>query len=58
MKISIGNDHAGPDYKLAIVAFLQSKGHQFLNSNNDNKYDLKMLVKNKTKTYEIKTKFT
>ena len=25
MKIAIGNDHAGPDYKHAIVALLESK---------------------------------
>ena len=31
MKISIGNDHAGPDYKKAIVTYLQSKGHEILN---------------------------
>ena len=31
MKISIGNDHAGPDYKKAIVDFLTSKGHEILN---------------------------
>ncbi|HEU4496335.1 MAG TPA: ribose 5-phosphate isomerase B [Flavobacterium sp.] len=28
MKISIGNDHAGPEYKKAIVEMLQSKGHE------------------------------
>ncbi|MFT4943816.1 MAG: ribose 5-phosphate isomerase B [Flavobacteriales bacterium] len=26
MKIAIGNDHAGPEYKLAIVKLLESKG--------------------------------
>lgn len=26
MTISIGNDHAGPDYKFAIVEYLESKG--------------------------------
>ena len=26
MTISIGNDHAGPDYKKAIVQYLESKG--------------------------------
>ena len=31
MKISIGNDHAGPDYKKAIVAFLEQKGHETIN---------------------------
>ena len=35
MKISIGNDHAGPEYKKAIVEFLLSKGHQVLNHGTD-----------------------
>ncbi|WP_333599004.1 ribose 5-phosphate isomerase B [Flavobacterium sp.] len=35
MKISIGNDHAGPDYKKAIVTFLEQKGHQVLNHGTD-----------------------
>ncbi len=35
MKISIGNDHAGPDYKKAIVAFLTSKGYEIINHGTD-----------------------
>lgn len=35
MKIAIGNDHAGPDYKKAIVDFLQSNGHQIINHGTD-----------------------
>ncbi|WP_338409399.1 ribose 5-phosphate isomerase B [uncultured Flavobacterium sp.] len=35
MKISIGNDHAGPDYKKAIVAFLLEKGHIVTNHGTD-----------------------
>ncbi len=35
MKISIGNDHAGPDYKKAIVDHLTSKGHEILNHGTD-----------------------
>jgi ribose 5-phosphate isomerase B len=31
MKISIGNDHAGPDYKKAIVHFLLANGHEIIN---------------------------
>ena len=31
MKISIGNDHAGPEYKKAIVDFLEQKGHEIFN---------------------------
>ena len=26
MKIAIGNDHAGPEYKKAIISYLESKG--------------------------------
>lgn len=35
MKISIGNDHAGPDYKHAIVAVLQAGGHEIKNHGTD-----------------------
>jgi ribose 5-phosphate isomerase B len=35
MKISIGNDHAGPDYKKAIVTFLEQNGHQVINHGTD-----------------------
>jgi ribose 5-phosphate isomerase B len=35
MKISIGNDHAGPDYKKAIVKMLQSKGYTVTNYGTD-----------------------
>jgi len=35
MKISIGNDHAGPDYKKAIVLYLESKGHEVTNYGTD-----------------------
>ena len=31
MKVSIGNDHAGPPYKEGIVSFLESKGHVVYN---------------------------
>lgn len=31
MKIAIGNDHAGPEYKKAIVQFLESNGHTVTN---------------------------
>ena len=38
MKIAIGNDHAGTDYKLEIVKFLQNKGYTVLNfGTNSNK---------------------
>lgn len=35
MKIAIGNDHAGPDYKKAIVNFLESKGYEVINHGTD-----------------------
>lgn len=35
MKIAIGNDHAGPDYKKAIVSFLEAKGIQVTNYGTD-----------------------
>jgi ribose 5-phosphate isomerase B len=35
MKISIGNDHAGPDYKKAIVQFLEEKGYIIFNHGTD-----------------------
>jgi ribose 5-phosphate isomerase B len=35
MKISIGNDHAGPDYKIAIIEFLKSKGYEVTNHGTD-----------------------
>lgn len=31
MKIAIGNDHAGTEYKNTIVAFLEAEGHQVTN---------------------------
>lgn len=31
MRISIGNDHAGPEYKHAIVTALQAKGYEVMN---------------------------
>lgn len=35
MKISIGNDHAGTDYKFAIVKHLESKGYSIKNYGTD-----------------------
>ena len=35
MKISIGNDHAGPDYKKAIVKYLEEKGYTIMNHGTD-----------------------
>jgi ribose 5-phosphate isomerase B len=35
MKIAIGNDHAGPDYKKAIVTFLEKKGIEVINYGTD-----------------------
>ncbi len=35
MKIAIGNDHAGPDYKFAIVKRLEEKGITVINHGTD-----------------------
>jgi ribose 5-phosphate isomerase B len=35
MTFSIGNDHAGPNYKQAIVNFLLNQGHQVINHGTD-----------------------
>jgi len=35
MKISIGNDHAGTDYKKAIIAHLEAKGYTVTNYGTD-----------------------
>ncbi|WP_010135506.1 ribose 5-phosphate isomerase B [Ochrovirga pacifica] len=35
MKIAIGNDHAGPDYKQAIVTLLEKKGIEVVNYGTD-----------------------
>ena len=35
MKIAIGNDHAGPDYKFAIVKYLEAQGHEVINHGTD-----------------------
>ncbi len=35
MKISIGNDHAGPDYKKGILNYLLSKGYEVINHGTD-----------------------
>ena len=35
MKISIGNDHAGTDYKFEIVKYLEGKGIEVLNYGTD-----------------------
>ena len=35
MKIAIGNDHAGPDYKFAIVEYLKQQGHEVINHGTD-----------------------
>jgi ribose 5-phosphate isomerase B len=40
MKISIGNDHAGPDYKIAIIEFLKSKGYEVTNHGTDTFYSV------------------
>ena len=36
MKISIGNDHAGVTFKVAIVSYLERKGHRLINHGTNN----------------------
>ena len=48
----------GNDGEKAVVKFLESKGCVFIDSNNDNKYDIKMSVNGVETTYEIKTDVT
>ena len=45
----------GNDGEETLIKFLESKGCTYIDSNNDNKYDLKMIKKGKETTYEIKT---
>ena len=40
MKISIGNDHAGPEYKQAITSFLKNLGHQVKNYGTDDAHSV------------------
>ncbi len=35
MNVSIGNDHAGTEYKFAILEYLESKGIKFINHGTD-----------------------
>ena len=35
MQLSIGNDHAGVEYKQAIIQYLENKGHQVRNHGTD-----------------------
>ena len=35
MKISIGNDHAGTEYKFEIISFLEKEGHTIINHGTD-----------------------
>ena len=36
MKIAIGNDHAGTEYKFQILTYLKSKGIEVINYGTDN----------------------
>ena len=35
MKISIGNDHAGTEYKFEIISYLEKEGHTVINHGTD-----------------------
>ena len=40
MTISIGNDHAGTEYKQAIVKYLKSEGYTIINHGTDSSYSV------------------
>lgn len=48
--LKLGND--GEEY---IIRYLTDKGCKYVDSNDNNKYDLKMITKGVETTYEIKT---
>jgi hypothetical protein len=45
----------GNEGEQSLVEYLTTKGLSFLDSNDDNRYDIKMLKNNKEVTYEVKT---
>ena len=57
----MANYNFGEDLKLGnkgeefVATFLQTKGCEYIDSNKDNKYDIKMITNNIETTYEIKT---
>ena len=40
MNISIGNDHAGTDYKLELLSYLTTQGHTVINHGTDDEYSM------------------
>ena len=40
MIISIGNDHAGTDYKLELLSYLTTQGHTVINHGTDDEYSI------------------
>ena len=62
MTISIGNDHAGTQYKIAIMEFLESQGYEVINHGTDSDSSVDYAdfvhpvandVENKTASYGI-----
>lgn len=45
----------GNEGEKTLIDFLTKNNGIYLNSNNDNQYDIKMLIKGQERTYEIKT---
>jgi hypothetical protein len=45
----------GNEGEQSLVEYLTTKGLSFVDSNDDNRYDIKMLKNNKEVTYEVKT---
>lgn len=57
MKIAIGNDHAGTDYKNTIVDYLKNEGHEVINhgTNSDDSVDYPDFVHPVASNVENKT---
>jgi ribose 5-phosphate isomerase B len=56
MKISIGNDHAGTEYKNAIVDYLNSNGHEVFNHGTDNSESVDYPDFGHPVAYDVETK--
>jgi ribose 5-phosphate isomerase B len=56
MKISIGNDHAGTEYKNAIVEYLTSNGHEVFNHGTDDSESVDYPDFGHPVAYDVETK--
>ena len=56
MKISIGNDHAGPEYKKAIVEMLKANGYEVTNYGTDSAVSVDFPVFGHRVALDVETK--